>query len=116
MIRGRAVTDTTNPPGQARYLRDVIKKYYDEDRDLIGDLAKALDKPGIPKDHQSGFPKVKVGSQPTVAENLVERLKTAFLSDIEAFRSLEDAGPGYEWQLGKLHAARVYLKILEEST
>lgn len=83
MIRGRAVTDTTNPPGQARYLRDVIKKYYDEDRDLVGDLAKALDKPGIPKDHQSGFPKVKVPSPQLETEKRLERLKTALVGYTE---------------------------------
>lgn len=32
MIRGNPMHDTTTPPGQVRYLRDVIRKYQEEDR------------------------------------------------------------------------------------
>lgn len=32
MIRSRAVTDTNNPPGQVRYLRDMIARYQEEEK------------------------------------------------------------------------------------
>lgn len=32
MIKNNPAHDTVTPPGQVRYLRDVIKKYYEEEK------------------------------------------------------------------------------------
>jgi len=107
MIRNRAVTDTKNPPGQTtsrpepvRYLRDVIKKYYEDE--------KAFDEARKPKRTQELFMEEEATYPSTDAEKRLERLKTALLKLCDALD--RDSRPAGGVWAGDIR------KIIEENT